>query len=232
MSPRTLSRLSGTALIFGSILLATGYAISSLLIPQGFIGMYSAPIAVSAYVLRIVGATFLLMGLPAVFARQAQGSRSVASSLIGFIMTFLGIATLEVGMNAIYAFIFPPLATNPATQSLLISFDANRPMGASIAFASGLALEVLGPPVLGIAIVRAKVLPRLAGMMLIAVPLLVIIGLPDFLVLQAVAGVAFAVVFGLGFALCGYGLLSSQSIKSVQDIRDTETQREMVEVEV
>ena len=131
MSPRTLSRLSGTALIFGSILLATGYAISSLLIPQGFIGMYSAPIAVSAYVLRIVGATFLLMGLPAVFARQAQGSRSVASSLIGFIMTFLGIATLEVGMNAIYAFIFPPLATNPATQSLLISFDANRPMGAS-----------------------------------------------------------------------------------------------------
>lgn len=216
MSFRILIRLSGAALIGGGILLAIGYAISSLLLPEGLIGMYSSPLAIFSYVLRMVGAIFLLFGMPAIFARQAQGTRAVTLSLIGFVMIFLGIATLEVGMNSIYAFIFPPLATNPATQPLLISLDANRPLGASVAFVVGLLLEVFGPLILGIAILRAKVLPRLAGVMFILIPLLTILGLPDFLLFQAIVGVVFAGALGLGFALCGYGLLSYQSKESVK----------------
>jgi hypothetical protein len=215
-------------LIGGGILLAIGYAISSLFLPQGLISMYSAPLAIFAYILRIVGAMFLLMGLPAVFAYQAQGRKAVTLSLIGFIMTFLGVAVLEVGMNAIYAFIFPPLATNPATQSLLVSLDANRPLGASIAFGLGLICEVFGPLLLGIAIMRAKVFPRLAGVMFIIIPLLTIIGLPDFLLVQAIIGVAFAVAFGLGIVLCGYSLLSYQTKERTQDTLETEPERELV----
>ncbi len=215
MSFRILFRLSGIALIGGGILLAIGYAISSLLLLEGFIGMYSSPLAICAYVLRIVGAIFLLLGLPAIFARQAQGTCAVTLSLIGFVMIFLGIATLEVGMNSIYAFIFPPLATNPSTRPVLLALDANRPLGASIAYGLGLLWEIFGPLILGIAILRAKVLPRLAGVMFILIPLFAIIGLPDILLVQAIVGVVFAGALGLGFVLCGYGLLSYQRKESM-----------------
>lgn len=211
-----LIRLSGIALISGGALLAIGYALNSLLLPEGFIGMYSSPLTTFAYVLRIVGAIFLLCGLPAIFARQAQGSSAVTLSLIGFVMIFLGIATLEVGINSIYAFIFPPLATNPSTQPVLLALDANRPLGASIAYGLGLIGEAFGPLLLGIAILRAKVLPRLAGVMFLLLPLFTIVGLPDFLLIQAIVGVGFAAALGLGFVFCGFGLLSQnkESVKA------------------
>lgn len=230
MSFRTLIRLSGVALIGGGILLAVGYAISSVLLPEGLIEMYSSPLAIFAYALRIVGAIFLLLGLPAIFARQAQGARAVTLSLIGFVVIFLGIATLEVGMNSIYAFVFPPLATNPSTRPVLLALDANRPLGASIAFGLGLVAETFGPLFLGIAILRAKVLPRLAGVMFIIIPLLSIIGLPDALLVQAISGVAFAGALGLGFVLCGYSILSYQSKESLPKSPATEPQREPVSV--
>jgi hypothetical protein len=228
MSVRPLLRLSGIALIGGGILLAIGSAISSLFLPQGLIGIYSAPLAISAFIIRIVGAIFLLMGLPAIFVRQAQGVKAVTLSLIACIVTFVGVAVLEVGMNSIYAFIFPPLATNPATQPVLIALDAHRPLGASLAFGVGLLGEVFGPLLLGIAITRAKVLPRLAGVMFIIVPVLTIVGLPDVLLVQAIAGVAVAAAFGLGFVLCGAGLLNAQGEERRQETPERVPERELV----
>ncbi|HZO74081.1 MAG TPA: hypothetical protein VFB60_17900 [Ktedonobacteraceae bacterium] len=209
MSSRALYRLCGMALILGSILFATGYAISSILLPQGGIHIYTDPLAVPAYALRISGAMLLLMGMSGMIIRQAQAARSMKLSLIGFMMTFLGLAMLEVGMNSVFAFIFPPLAARPDARALLISLDANRPIVISIAFALGLVLEIFGSLMLGIAILRAKVLPRLSGMMLVAIPLLIIIALPDILMVQAITGVAFAVMFGLAFASCGYSFLTA-----------------------
>jgi hypothetical protein len=208
MSFRMLTRLSGVSLISGGVLLAIGSAISSLLLPEGLIAMYSSPLSITAYALRIVGAVLLLLGLPAVVARQAEGSRAVILSLIGFLLLFLGIAMLEVGMNSIYAFVFPPMATNISSRPVLLDLDANRPLGASIAYTIGLVLETFGPLILGIGILRAKVLPRMAGIMFVIVPLLFILSLPDFLVFQAIVGVILAAAIGLGFVSCGYGLLS------------------------
>ncbi|HEY1354341.1 MAG TPA: hypothetical protein VGF67_32430 [Ktedonobacteraceae bacterium] len=216
MSFRTVIRLSGMALIGGGILLAIGSIISSLMLPEGLIGMYSSPLAILAYALRIVGAVLLLLGLPAVFARQAQGGRSIVLSLIGFLLLFLGIAMLEIGMNSIYAFMFPPMATSLTARPVLLDLDAHRPLGASIAYTIGLVLETFGPLVLGIAILRAKVLPRLAGVMFVVVPLLFILSLPDFLLFQAIVGVILAGAIGLGFVFCGYGLLSYQKQEQVR----------------
>ncbi len=230
MSIRALFGFSGKALIGGGILLAIGYAITSLLMPLDLIAIYSSPLSLVGYVLRIVGATFILLGMPAVFARQAQAARSVTLSLIGFILTFLGIAVLEVSMNTINAFIFPPLATNPATQALFISMDANRPMGASVAFVVGLLCEMLGFPILGIAILRAKVLPRLAGWMFVLLPLTTFLALPDYLVYQAVAGVVVAIVLGLSFVPCGISLLSYKDPESGSSVLETEPQREATKV--
>lgn len=216
MSFRILTRLSGIALIGGGVLLAIGSMISSLMLPEGLIEMYSSPLSIMAYALRIIGAVLLLLGLPAVFARQAQGGNAVVLSLIGFLLLFLGIAMLEVGMNSIYAFIFPPLATDLTSRPILLALDANRPLGASIAYTIGLVLETFGPLVLGIAILRAKVLPRLAGVMFVVVPLLFILSLPDFLLFQAIIGVILAGAIGLGFVFCGYGLLSYQKQEQVR----------------
>jgi len=208
MSFRTLSRLSGVSLIGGGVLLAIGSAISSLMLPEGLIEMYSSPISITAYALRIIGAVLLLLGLPAVVTRHAEGSRAVILSLVGVLLLFLGIAMLEVGMNSIYAFVFPPMAANISSRPVLLDLDANRPLGASIAYTIGLVLETFGPLVLGIAILRSKVLPRLAGILFVICPLLFILSLPDYLVYQAIVGVILAAAVGLGFVSCGYGLLS------------------------
>jgi|SRR5579859_44804 len=230
MSFRVLFGFSGKALIGGGILLALGYALTSVLMPLDLIAMFSNPLTLIGYVLRIVGATFVLLGLPAVFVRQAQTARLVKLSFLGVVLTFLGIAVIEVSMNSINAFIFPPLATNPATQALFISMDANRPMGASVAFVVGLLCEMIGPPLLGIAILRTKVLPRLAGWVLVFLPLSTFLGLPDYLVYQAVLGVIVAIMLGLSFALCGTGLLSYQDPESGSSVSETEPQREAMKV--
>lgn len=230
MSSRTLFRLSGFALIAGSILLAAGYAVSSLLLLQGPMGMYTAGSAVPAYVLRIAGATLVLLGMPALAVRIARGTRAATLGIIGLIMTFIGLATVEVGMNSIFAYVFSALASDPATQAVVNGLNANKPLGIQIAFPIGLLLEIFGPLLLGISIMRARSFSRMAGISFLLIMVTGFLSLPDTVELQVATGVVFAIVLALGFCSCGSTLWADESTPSRQEVAAESEQREPVGV--
>ncbi len=84
MSSSTLFRLSGGILIVGSLFAIAGF----LLHPGGNNpANYLSPIWFSANLLIMVGALLVSLGLPGMYARQAEHAGKLG--LIGFTLTFI-----------------------------------------------------------------------------------------------------------------------------------------------
>ncbi|HLG65029.1 MAG TPA: hypothetical protein VKY19_24040 [Ktedonosporobacter sp.] len=200
---RTLLRFCGGATIVGATLLALSSTVSFLFLQQGQ-ALYRQPLYTPAQMLQFYGAVALLMGISGLAVLQAGATKAAMLGLIGCLMTVLGLATLEIGTSAINAFIFPRLANTPTALSLVSS-----PAGASLYwYLAGLVLQTFGPLMFGIAIVRARTFPRMAGVLLIVTPLLGVVSFIDDPVVAAVTGIAFAVLCYGAFAWCGTRLLT------------------------
>lgn len=176
MSASNLNRMGGLALILGALLMS----VSSSFRPSGGQG------GSTWWLITFVGALFLLLGLPAMYAHQARQAGKLG--LIGFVMTFLGCAALEVGS-----------AVLPESQWAQIG------TGFTIAFALGMVGFNLGLIVYGIATLRARVFPRWAA-------LLIIVGVPAIFLgnLSPLIGAKPEVLIFLGLAWCGAVLWSGK----------------------
>ena len=193
MSSGMLFRLSGLAVVVGAVLTAVAYALGEV---TGTDHMH--PLVTTEGLLNIVGVLFILIGLPALYAQQAH--RAGWLGLIGFFMTFFGLAMLEVGTGPISAFIAPTLAERPETQALIAQGDLilNSTAGA-IYFLVAMAGANLGVLLFGIATFIAGVFPRWAS------GLLIISG-PAVFALDAVVPFGEAIAIGMGMfglAVCG-----------------------------
>lgn len=164
MSSATLYRLSGISLFIGSLLAALA------VIPVFFIGDDStSTIAAMAALLRVLGGMLIVAGLPGMYSRQAQ--RAGLLGLIGFLSTLFYILILGVAGDTINAFVVPFIAS--AAPALL---KGSLPQGLTNFFLVGGLLGLVGGMLLGIATLRAAVLPRWAGLPLIAGAVLSFIG--------------------------------------------------------
>ena len=111
MTPQTIYRLSGGILIVGSLFVITGF----LLHPSGSTPInVLSPIWLPANLLILVGALLVALGLPGMYARQAE--RAGKLGLIGFTLTFIVILLFSVALGAIETFLFPALAANAAAH--------------------------------------------------------------------------------------------------------------------
>lgn len=190
MSSRTLYRLSGISLLIGSLLLIIGD------IPGFFIGNDQAStIFTISSLARLIGAMLIASGLPCMYARFAE--RSGVLGLVGFTCTFFFIL---VGMatEAILTFIFPFLAAHGLLSG------GPPPLGLLIFFSVGDLLGLLGGILLGIAVLRAAVLPRWAGAFLIVGGILFSIGS----VLRLPIAEVGLMLFAVGLAWFAVGMLS------------------------
>ena len=186
MSSSTLFRLSGGILIVGSLFAIAGF----LLHPGGNNpANYLSPIWFSANLLIMVGALLVSLGLPGMYARQAE--RAGKLGLIGFM--------------------FPALATNVITRSLLTG-PPPATYGRLILVA--LLLELIGPLLLGIATLRAKIFPSWTGWLLIATPVIVLVGF--FVSLPGPLAQLDAVVLYVALAGMGISLLAGREITKAQ----------------
>src|SRR6266849_897981 len=114
MTSQTIYRLSGGILIVGSLFTIIGL----LLHPSGNTPVnYLSPIWFPANLLILVGALLVALGLPGMYARQAE--RAGKLGLVGFTLTFFIVLLFNVASGAIETFMFPALATNVITRSLL-----------------------------------------------------------------------------------------------------------------
>lgn len=203
MSSATLFRLSGLALLIALPLQIVGFVLHP---PSEQVVDVLKPTYGPAHVILFVSWLFALLGLPGFYARQAQ--RAGVLGLIGFITTMFA-ASYHFYLLLYEAYATTLLALEPATQALIE--DGPLAHGAGALGPLGF-LSVLAFPLLGIATVRAGVLPRLAGWLQIAsVP---VFFLSMFVVspdapspIPGVSGIAFLyyLVF-LGYALGGYAL--------------------------
>jgi hypothetical protein len=190
MSSTTLLRLSGVSLLVGAIL-----AIVSTLVGMFGSSDPTSPVAITAAVIQLIGGIFAVLGLPGIYARQAQ--RAGVTGLIGLCLIVTCVLMLGVVGSAINALLLPFLATHAPA---LIN---QEPPGLGLFFTVGGLLEVVGGILLGIATMRAAVLPRWAGLLLIVGSLVQFIG--DFFNLP-IANPGF-LLFVLGLAWLGLGVL-------------------------
>lgn len=159
MSSRTLFRLSGVALLIALPLQVLGYVLHP---PSEQVVDVLKPAYGPAHVILFVSWMFALLGLTGFYARQAD--RAGVLGLIGFAATVFA-AAYHFYLLLYEAYATPLLAQNEATRSLI--GDGPLAHGAGALGPIGF-LSILAFPLLGIATVRAGVLPRWAGWLQIA----------------------------------------------------------------
>lgn len=173
MSSSSLYRMGGLALILGALLMSA----SSWFRPSG---------DSIWWLITFIGALFLLLGLPAMYAHQSRQAGRLG--LIGFVLTFLGLATVEVGTAVLPESLYAQIGT-----------------AFTIVFAIGFIMLNLGLIVYGIATLRARVFPRWAAVLLI-------VGVPAIFLgnLSPLIGAKPEVLIFLGLAWCGAVLWSGK----------------------
>lgn len=159
MSSRMLFRLSGLALLIALPLQILGFVLHppSEQVVDVLKSAYSP-----AHVILFVSWMFAMLGLTGFYARQAD--RAGILGLIGFAATVFA-AAYHFYLLLYEAYATPLLAQEPATRSLI--GDGPLAHGAGALGPIGF-LSILAFPLLGVATLRAGVLPRWAGWLQIA----------------------------------------------------------------
>ena len=162
MSSTTSYRLSGIALILGSVL-SIIYYVSEVFINGPFPEALAGPVAVIGSLIGFIGSVFVLLGLPGIYARQAKSAGILG--LLGFLFVWYVILFQGVLISFTSVTIVPMLVTNPTTQHLLTAGPLASFTPFSIPSEVG---QVLGVLLLAIATLRARVFPRWIPWLLIA----------------------------------------------------------------
>ena len=202
MSTKDLSRWSGIACILAGLLMVLAILVHPLKETPEIILEQELRL-VAAHWLSIFGKGFLLLGLPGLYV--AQSERAGRFGLLSFLMLFFG-TLFYAGFN-ISALSAPVLAAQ--APAMLDAINAYPPVVTlTVLLTIGF---FLGFIFFGIATLRARVLPRRIGILMIIGPPLTMVGaLLGLLVFEALWIIAIlgVLALGLGLAWAGYSLWS------------------------
>ena len=210
MSSTTSYRLSGVALIIGSVL-GIIYYVSEAFISGPFPQALAGPVAVIGSLIGFIGSMLVLLGLPGVYTRQAKPAGILG--LLGFL--FVWYVTLFQGVLIPFTSvtIVPVIVTDPAARHLL----AAGPLASFDPFNYvSMVGQTVGILLLAIATLRARVFPRWIAWLLIATLVLNAVSFVPFFP-NALGNVA-AIIGYLPLAGFGYALLSRGSRESVEAV--------------
>jgi len=165
--------------------------------PDTLDGMLAPAWGPSHYI-TAVASVFLTFGLIGLYAYLVEKVGWLG--LTAFILTLTANAML-ITAELFAGALAPTLAANPATQSLVNPQQAG-PFVIVIGMIAVLAM--VGNILLGIVIMRARVLPRWAGLLIVVgyAFLAIGIGLSDLAIFSSVG----IVLSGLGYAWCGFSI--------------------------
>jgi hypothetical protein len=153
MPTSTLLRLAGVPLTLGGIIGAIVVAIH----PHELTDPINAPVHLALF----FGALLVLLGWPAVLARQS-GRIGILGPL-GFVLVFIGLAIDDITHSVLDFSVVPVLAADPSTRPLLSPDSVTTaalmhgPFG--LMQMLGLPLIVLGLLAFGVATLRARIIP-------------------------------------------------------------------------
>jgi hypothetical protein len=201
MSAATLIRWSGLTSVFAGAL----YALGALLHPVGEdLAAVTSSNWIPAHLVYWISVILMQFGLVGLYARQAKetGVLGLASFVLAFIGTNI-VASIMVMVSSVI-----PLV---ATQSpAMLTTAMTPPTPALIVFAVSFGLGYI---LFGVSIMRAGVLPRWSGPLLIFGVVLFIVSEAELFepAVSHVIVTAGDVAFGLGLAWAGYALWSEHS---------------------
>jgi hypothetical protein len=150
-----LVRASGVALCAGAALAAGAAA------AQDYVDLTTVNPAMTAVgTVGIVGGLLMLLGMPAWYAVQAE--RIGRFGTIAFVLVFLGWAGLQVATQPLFTYVAPAVYARPGNADLAAegAFDSISTGFLSYVGTTLIALN-LGLLLFGIAMIRARVFPRL-----------------------------------------------------------------------
>jgi hypothetical protein len=161
---KTLIQIGSIALMAAGIL-GIGYA---FLAPDETVaGVFQQRTYVLGNALNTLRWILVTFGLVALYLRQGERSRTL--NLVAFLVTFVAMI-VTVGLDVDKTFILPYLASvNPSITSVA-NFAQNMPAMLQpylMVLMLGLLLHLIGPILLGAAVVRSGVFPALAGWLII-----------------------------------------------------------------
>lgn len=209
MSSTTLYRLSGLVLLVGGALAALVQLIHPA-DPRTPAQLTEYVRASQAVHLLDVGAVLLiLLGLPAAYARQS--SKAGIAGLIGMLLLFFGLPLLELLHSVVHIGALPAL--HRMQPDHVFSWVATMEEATLVGILQQAAapLLLIGAPLFALATVRAGMLPRWSGLLLLGAIILQIISVISGLDVLATTA---AVTFFLALAAYGVGLLVTQGTAS------------------
>lgn len=172
------ARLTSWALTIGSVVATAGYATAFAANGNGD-QRFAGTSWVALYTIALFGNVLVLLGLPAIL--YAQSGRVTVLTRIGYVGIFVPLVILNVGEGTVEGFVKPYLIRHggiPAADLRgLVGFET-----------PALIVMLAGMVCMGIAVLRARALPRWVGVLLLVVPFLGAAGLqgaislvPDYL---------------------------------------------------
>lgn len=170
---RTPARLAAWALLVGSVVATAGY-LSAFLANGNGDERFAGSSWIGLYTIALLGDVLVIMGLPALL--HVHGERSRRLTLIGYVGVLVPLVILNVGEGTVEGYVKPYFATHGG----LLADDVPGLMAFE---APALVILLAGMICLGVAVFRARVLPRWVGVAFLLTPFLGVAGLPGGLAL-------------------------------------------------
>jgi len=215
MSSVRLFRLSKVALLLGCLLAALSVVSKAVFFPGLDLSAGANPLWIPLSLLFFVGASAVLLGLPGVYAPQATQLKTLG--LLGFVLIFFwGAASLA--LSTIDVFVFPFVAAHAS------ALGNDPPAAILILLLVATLLSLVGFPLLGIATMRAPMLPRWISLLLIITPFisfLAFVPLPA--PIGGIIGSGYVSLLFIGLAYFGYAHSSTQRAEPEQQVRAART---------
>lgn len=196
-----LKRPAGWALIVGTIVAAFGYLAANLLAPGSGGEVFRYPLWPLFEGIAVAGDVIIALGLPVILT---FAGRAPKLHIAGYAGIFTALVMLNIGEGVVEGFVKPYLARHGGNPGAELS---------GLAVFEGVALLALvaGGICLGIAVLRARTLPRWIGVALLVSCVVGALGLPGAWFLLP-DGVFFAALFAIGaYAVRGRSEVSTKS---------------------
>jgi len=210
MSPRILFRSSGATLLVGSLFGLIWTVMEALILPITNADQFAGMPFLLASLAMLFGSMAIEAGLVGMYAHQA--TRAGWLGLAGFGLIFFGILVAGVGFGLISATVIPWLTTHAPN---LIAGELPPVLEGFIVVA--VLMVAVGAILLGVATMRAGVLSRWAGLLLIISGVTGLLNIaPLSPMIRNVLAIICAVSFFLGLGWLGYALWAEPSVEEVQ----------------
>lgn len=196
MTPTTLARLSGAAMVAGAAMAIVAGLLYRMAGTPGTVAQLLSPMWTAGQMLQLFGVILVLIGLPAVYARQAN--RLGVFGLIAFALLFIGLMTEVAGPAS--GLWMAELAARPEAQELVEA--RTMPFALGLILFGGIITLWVGAIAFGVSVIRARVFSRAAGALLIVA-----------VVIDLIGGFALRMsLFGPELALAALGWLGAQLV--------------------